>query len=335
MLAIFWIFVFILSIALLVKSADWFTESAEKIGLALKISPFIIGVTIVAIGTSLPELASSLAAVFKGKNEIVAANVIGSNIFNILFIVGVAAVVARMLTIRRSLIDLDAPLLACSTILFLLAGLDKKIVFGEGLLLFLGFLVYLLYTIYQKKEPEEEETGEFFEVLPSMIEKKEKKIKIDLKKRKDQKLSFRVFFFLILGVLGLVFASDYTIESLTKVSQILGIPTSVIAIIALAGGTSLPELVVSVRAAAQKKYEISLGNIFGSNVFNILTIIGVSSFFSPLTIDEITFSVGFPFLIVATFLFIISGISRRIHIWEGAMYLLIYCLFFIKLWGVF
>ena len=335
MLAIFWIFVFILSVALLVKSADWFTESAEKIGLALKISPFIIGVTIVAIGTSLPELASSLAAVFKGKNEIVAANVIGSNIFNMLFIVGLSAVVARMLTIRRSLIDLDAPLLACSTILFLFAGLDKKIVFGEGVLLFLGFLVYLLYTIYQKREPEEEETGEFFEVLPSRIEKKEKRIKIDLEKRKDQKLTFRVFFFLILGVLGLVFASDYTIESLTKVSQILGIPTSVIAIIALAGGTSLPELVVSIRAAAQKKYEISLGNIFGSNVFNILTIISVSSFFSSLTIDEITFSVGFPFLVVATFLFIISGISRRIHVWEGAMYLLIYCLFFIKLWGVF
>jgi len=335
MLVIFWIFVFVLSVALLVKSADLFTENAERIGLALKISPFIVGVTIVAIGTSLPELASSLAAVFKGKNEIVVANVIGSNIFNMLFIVGFSAVVARRLTIRRSLIDLDAPLLACSTILFLFTSLDKKIVLGEGIFLFFGFLVYLLYTIYQKRELEEDETGEIFEVLPSRIEKKEKEVKIETEKAKEQKLDFKVFFFLILGILGLVFASDYAIESLTKISKILGIPASLIAIIGLAGGTSLPELVVSVRAAAQKKYEISLGNIFGSNVFNILTITSISSFFSHLTIDQLTFSVGFPFLLVATFLFIISGISRRIHVWEGAMYLLIYFLFFVKLWGAF
>ena len=119
-MVIFWIIIFILSLALLVKSADWFVESSEKIGLALKISPFIIGVTIVAIGTSFPELASSIAAVFKGATEIVAANALGSNIANILLIVGLSAVVARRLIVRRSLIDLDAPLLGVATFLFVL-----------------------------------------------------------------------------------------------------------------------------------------------------------------------------------------------------------------------
>ena len=108
-----------------------------------------------------------------------------------------------------------------------------------------------------------------------------------------------------------------------------------IAITAIAVGTSLPELVVSVRAAIKKKYEIALGNIFGSNVFNVLIVAGIPALIKPLAIDSLTFLVGLPFLVIATLLFIISGISRRIHIWEGAMYLLIYILFIVKLLNLF
>jgi cation:H+ antiporter len=331
---IFWILIFILSLALLVKSADWFVESSEKIALALKVSPFIIGVTIVAIGTSFPELASSLAAIFKGETEVVAANVVGSNIFNILFIIGLSAVVAGRLIVKRSLIDLDAPLLAASTVLLLFICLDKKISFGEGILLCLAFFVYFIYTIFERKGSEEE-TAEIVEVLPSRIERREKEAKIEIKAVKPEKLKLKVFLFLIIGVAGLIFGANYTIESMIKISEIIKIPSSLIAIIALAAGTSLPELVVSVRAAAQKKYEISLGNIFGSNVFNALVVTGIPALIRPLTIDNLTFSIGLPFLVAATLLFVISGISRRIHIWEGAMYLLIYILFIVKLCGIF
>jgi cation:H+ antiporter len=329
---IFWITIFVLSLALLVKSADWFVESSEKIGLALKISPFIIGVTIVAVGTSFPELASSIAAVLKGAGEIVTANALGSNIANILLIVGLSAMVARCLIIRRSLIDLDAPLLGVATFLFVFVMWDKKIVFGEGIMLISGFLIYLLYTVFQKRE--EEETPEIVEVLPSRIERRKREAKIELPAR-PEKLNFKVLLFLVLGIIGLTVGANYTIESMIKISQIFKIATSLIAITALAIGTSLPELAVSIKASLKKKYELALGNVFGSNVFNILLVTGIPALIRPLTVDNLTFGIGLPFLIVATLLFVISGISRRIHIWEGAMYLLLYILFIVKLCGLF
>jgi len=334
---IIWILVFILSLTLLVKSADWLVESSEKIGLALKISPFIIGVTIVSIGTSFPELASSIAAVLKGASEIVSANVIGSNIANILLVIGLSAVAARSLFIKRSLIDLDAPLLAATTGLFIFIVWDRKIVFGEGILLLLAFAVYFLYTVFQRKEevisPELVEIlpeGTKIKVLPSRVERRREKIK-----ERPAKLEPKTFLFLILGIVGLIIGANYTIESVLKISELLKISAGLIAITGVAVGTSLPELVVSVRAAIKKKYEIALGNVFGSNVFNILIVAGIPALIRPLAVDNLTFSVGLPFLILATFLFVISGISRRIYIWEGAMYILIYILFIIKLLNLF
>ena len=335
---IFWILVFILSIALLVKLADWLVESAEKIGLALKISPFIIGVTIVAFGTSFPELISSVVAVFKGVTEIVAANVIGSNIANILLVVGLSAIAARTLIVKRSLIELDAPLLACSSVLFLFIIWDGKIIFNEGILLILMFLIYLLYTIFERGEevitPGQTEIlpeGVGVKVLPSRVERRREKIKKELL----PKLNFKVFLFLILGIIGLAVGANYTIESMIKISEILKISSSLIAITGLAIGTSLPELIVSVSSALKKKYEVALGNVFGSNVFNVLIVAGIPALIKPLIVDDLTLKVGLPFLMFATLLFVISAISRRIHIWEGAMYLLIYALFVGKLFNLF
>lgn len=338
MLAI-WILVFIASLALLVKSADWLVESAEKVGLALKISPFIIGVTIVAIGTSFPELASSVAASLKGSTEIVAANAIGSSIANILLIVGLSAVLAFRMVIKRSLIDLDAPLLAATTSLVVFMMWDRKIVLGESILLLAAFVVYLLYTIFQRRG--KEQAPEVSEVLPSRVDRRHQRPFDELLKREKrgkivvQKLNFKIFLFLGIGIIGLIVGANYAIDALTKMSEILKIPSSLIAITALAVGTSLPELVVSVKAASKKKYEIALGNVFGSNVFNVLMVIGVPGLFTTLKVDTATFTVGLPFLVAATLLFVITGISRRIHIWEGALYLVIYALFLGKLIGLF
>lgn len=332
-----WIIIFVASLALLVKAADWLVESSEKIGLFLKMSPFIIGVTIVAIGTSFPELAATITAAIKGNTEFVADTAFGSNIATILLIVGIAAIAARRLVIKRSLIDLDAPLLAVSTVLIFFMVWDKKIVFWEGIILILAFFVYLLYAIFHRREPEE--TPEIVEVLPSRVERREARVQKELRAEEKKvlrpKLSFKTFLFLILGMIGLVIGANYTVESVGKISQLLGISASFITITAVAVGTSLPELVVSVRAALSKKYEIALGNVFGSNVFTIFLIMGLPALIKPLAVNEATFSVGLPYLIVATFLFIISGISRRIHIWEGAMYLLIYLLFVIQFFGLF
>ena len=131
----FWIIVFIISLAVLIKGTDWLLASAEKIGLAVGLSPFIVGVVIVGLGTSFPEIISSLVAVFKDVTEIIPANAIGSNIANILLIVGLSAIVSGRLSVTKNLIDLDLPLLAISTALFLGVAWDRQIVFGESILL--------------------------------------------------------------------------------------------------------------------------------------------------------------------------------------------------------
>ena len=318
---IFWILIFILSLAVLVKSADWLVESSEKIALVAKVSPFIIGVTIVAFGTSFPELATAFTSALKGATEIVVSTVIGANVHNIFLIIGLAAILARRLTIKRSLIDLDLPLLAISTAIFLFVAFDGEITWRDGLLLLITFLIYLAYTIYERKEEKGEVKG-IVEIIPGSVEKVEK-------------LNLKVFLFLILGVIGLVIGAKYTVESALQLANLLKLLPSVIAIIGIAFGTSLPELLVSVRAAWKKKYEIALGNIFGSNVFNILIVTGLPAFVTTVKIDPITLTIGFPFLIAATLLFVISGISGRIHIWEGSLYVLAYIVFCLKFLGFF
>ncbi len=334
---IFWVVVFIASLTLLVKSADWFVESSEKIGLALKISPFIVGVIIVAVGTSFPEVVTSIFATIKGATSMVTANVVGSNIANILLIVGLSAVFAGKLIVTRSLIDLDAPLLATTTALFIFMMMDGVISRWEGALLLLSFVIYLLYTIFQRRTGEDEENiaeeiGEMEKnavgVLPSRVERRKKTAK-------PHKITIKTIFFLVLGAVGLAVGADYVVESVIMISKILSVAVSVITITAVAVGTSLPELIVSLQAAKKKKYEIALGNIFGSNVFNVLLVAGAPAVFKPLMVDPMTKLYGLGFLAVATLLFVFSSISRRIHIWEGGMYLVIYVLFIAKVSGLF
>ncbi len=312
---------------MLVKGADWLLGSAEKIGLAVGLSPFIVGVVIVGLGTSFPELISSLVATFRGVTEIVTANAIGSNIANILLIVGISAVVGGRLTVTKNLIDVDLPLLAVSTALFLGIVWDRQIVLGESILLLVLFVIYLLYTILHKDDEEE------VEVLSTRSDRRKHITGPKKEAIQRPKVTGKDILFLIIGVLGLAIGAKYLIDSVIKLSEILAIGAGVISLVAVSLGTSLPELLVSIKAAWQKKPEVALGNIFGSNVFNILLVIGIPGLFKTLILDEQTFTLGIPVLIVATFLFIISGISRKIHVYEGAMYIVIYIFFIGKLFG--
>ncbi len=308
-----WIIIFIVSLFILLKGADWFLSGSEKIGFAMGLSPFIIGVVIVGLGTSLPEIASSLAAVIKGVTQIVPANAIGSNIANILLVVGISAVWGGRLAVTKNLIDLDLPLLAISTALFLDIAWDKQITFGESVLLLVLFVIYLAYTIFYKDEKEREE-------------------KNNAKQR--PKISSKDIFLLLIGGFALIAGAKYLVDSVVKLSEILAIGTGAISLAAVAFGTSLPELFVSVKAARQNKPEIALGNIFGSNVFNILVAVGLPGLFGVLKLDGPTFKIGLPMMLIATVLFIISGISRRIHVYEGAMYLVIYAFFIGKIFNL-
>jgi len=310
---IFWIGAFIVSLAVLIKAADIFTDSASKLGGILGLSQFVIGVTIVSIGTSLPELASSISAVLKGVTDMVAGNVIGSNIANILLVVGLAAVLSKKgrLEVNRNLINLDLPLLAGAGIILMLMFLwDGQITFGEGIIALLGYAVYLHYTLKHKEKGTKE-------------------------KRTKEKLDLKIILGLVLGAIFIYFGANYAIESVIKISEILNIGTAVIALSAVAIGTSLPEIFVSVSAARKGKDEIALGNIFGSNIFNGFVVLGLPALFKTLDVTPAVLSIAIPFFIASTLLYVISGITRKIYKWEGAMYLLIYILFIVKLFNLF
>jgi len=329
-----WVGIFVVSLIALVKGADWLLGSSERIGLALGLSPFIIGVVIVGLGTSFPELISSLLAVMRGVTEIVTANAVGSNIANILLIIGISALIGKKLIVTKSLIDLDLPLLAISTVILLSTVIDRQITLGESIILLITYVIYLLYTMLHK----DDDSVEVSDILPSRPDRRRKDVakKKEVKKsNKRPKLELRDFGLLILGLAGLVLGANYLIESVINISAILNIGAGVIAISAVALGTSLPELIVSIKAVLNKKSEMAIGNIFGSNIFNGLVVVGIPGLFTNLNIDEQTFLIGIPVMALATLLFVISGISRRIHMWEGAFYLILYIIFIGKLFNIF
>lgn len=307
---LFWTFVFIVSLVVLVKGADFLLGSSEKIGLAAGLSPFVVGVVIVGLGTSFPELISGIAAVFQGAPEIVAANAIGSNIANILLVIGFSALFARRLAVTKDLIDIEIPLLAISTVLFVGVAIDGSITFIESLILFITYQIYLLYTIFHRDGTEE-----------GVVRK--------------PKIKTKDIVLLVLGIGGLVFGAKYLVQSVISLSEILNIATGAIALAAVALGTSLPELLVSIKAAKKGNAEVALGNIFGSNAFNLLMVVGIPGLFTTLPLDTNTLSLGIPVLLASTFLFIVSGISKRVHLWEGAMFIMVYILFIGKLFAIF
>lgn len=325
-----WIAVFVIALAVLVKGADWFVDSSEVLGLAMGLSPFIVGVSIVAIGTSFPELLTSIFAILNDATEIVTANAVGSNIANILLILGLSALVAGRLVITRSLIDIDLPIFFVSSIIFLGASLDGLITWKEAVILLITFAVYFVYSITQRKGREESRE---VSILPSRGDRRHQ-----IKEMKDleekPRLGWKVFFFFAVGITALYFGSKYVIESTLNISQMLNIAPALVAISAIAIGTSLPELIVSVQAARKGKHEIAIGNVFGSNIFNVLIVVGVPALITDLTIDQKTLTMGIPVLIFASLFFVISGISQRIHKWEGAMYLLAYIFFIGKLFEI-
>jgi len=335
-----WILLFVVSITVLIKSADFFTESSEKIGLSLKISPFVVGIAIVSVGTSLPELATAVIAALQGQTEIATANAVGSNIANILLVVGLASVIAGKLKVKRSLINLDLPLLATSTTILVFILADKQVTFIEGLVLLLTYGIYFFYIISSNKErdilehretEEEKKDKRRFTFPPTKASRHRFMKKLWSYK---PKVELGVFITLIISAIFICIGAKYTVGSLIEIAKSLNIETGVIAMSAVAIGTSLPELIVSIRAAMKRKYEIALGNVFGSNIFNALVVVGVPALMGTLTVDDKTFYIGVPFLIAATLLYLFSGISKKIYNWEGLMYLVLYILFMLKIFEV-
>jgi len=342
MILFIWSLIFILSLLVLIKSADWLTEAAVTLSYNLKAPPFITGLVILSLGTSLPELAAGIAAVFQGKPEVSAAIAVGSTIVNLLLNVGIVAVLAGTLVIRKKLVDFDATLFIIDVILFFLFVSDGVINLFEGIILFLAFLVYAFYALAENKgdgmTTEDLITPELLDAktetkLMQIVPTRFEKSRAYSQKNKD--LDLKNFFYLILGVLGLTAGSVFTVEAVINLADLLRVSGTLIAFTMLAIAAALPELFVAVSAASERKYDLALGNIYGSSLVNLLVVSGVCAMFAPLRLDNLTMSVGLPFLFAASLIFAVSGIPKRIHFWEGIMYLFIYFVFIVKIFGLF
>lgn len=321
--ALQWSGLFIMSLAVLLKSADYFTNTAEKIGIHFKMPPFIIGVTIIALGTSLPEVATSIASVFSNSSEIVIGNVVGSNLANILLILGITAIVGRHLVVDKDIIKIDLPILLGSTILLFLITLDGEITYIDGTLSLLILTTYLIYNVRAGRKLEKKELKEL-----------SKKKKEEREKKEKERLNIKYPLILIGSGIFLAFAANWTIKSVIELSTIFNIGKDVIAVSAIAVGTSLPELVVSVIAAKKGKADLAIGNVTGSNIFNNLGVIGIPALFGTLTIPINIISFSIPLLLFVTILYIFSTMDKEITKWEGMTLLLLYIAFMGKTFGI-
>lgn len=260
---LFFQFVFlVLGFVMLVKGADWFVDGAAGIADKFGIPQLVIGLTIVAMGTSAPEAAVSITAALKGNAAITIGNVLGSNILNVLIILGVTAAIVTV-AVAGSTVHVEIPYMLFITLLLMLFGYTEgKISFAEGVVLWIAFLAYLTYLFLMAKKNKEvsEEKG------------KEKPVGL-------------LFIIAIVGLILVVWGSDVTVDAATAIAKAAGLSERFIGLTIVALGTSLPELFTSVSAAIKGKADIAIGNIVGSNIFNILFVVGTTALITPVVFE--------------------------------------------------
>ena len=311
-----WGIIFAISLIILIKASDYFTDSAEKIGLYFGLPAFIVGVTIVAIGTSLPELISSIFAVLGNSSEMVIGNVVGSNIANIFLVLGVAAIIGKKIKIDFELVRVDLPMLMGSALLLALTIYDGIFTLPEAIFCLGGAILYLWYTIN--------------------VGKKDKNIKKEMKGELIQrkKMETKTLIILLVSAFFIYIGAKYTVESVINLSEILGIGKEIIAISAVALGTSLPELMVTITAAKKGKPEMAVGNVLGSNIFNTFAVMGIPALIGTLIIPQSIISFGLPMMLAATLLYYFITQDKEITKWEGWLLLIFYVFFIGKTFGL-
>lgn len=301
------VFFLILGFLLLVKGADLFVDGASSIAKRLRIPSLIIGLTIVAFGTSAPELAVSVTAALKGSNDIALGNVVGSNVFNLLVVIGVSAILCP-LAVEKSMIKKDYPLSIGATLLLGLLVMDqflgKKGAMSlsrlDGIILLAGFALFMYLTIREGLAKRKEQ-----------LQSQEEEIPV--------KYSLPVSLLLsVAGLLGIIFGGDMTVNSAKEIARAFGLSEALIGLTIVAIGTSLPELVTSVVASKKGESDIALGNAVGSNLFNILFILGVSSTILPMSVSPTyLYDIGF-LLVVSLLVFIPVAAKQKICRSTGA-----------------
>lgn len=301
-----WVLILAAGTALLVKGADWFVGGASDLAAKLGIPPLIVGLTVVAMGTSMPEAAVSISAVVKGNADITIGNVVGSNILNILIILGLSAVISPLL-VEKSTIRYELPFLVGISILLLVQGFDGTVSFMDGIVQIILFGIYVLYLFMcaKKKDGGGEEPV----------------------KHQARKL-WQIVLLCIFGLAMTVAGSNMAVDAACGIAEKIGMSERFIGLTIVALGTSLPELVTSVTAARMGKSEIAVGNIVGSNIFNILFVVGISALIHP-----VAFAEGFRFDsavsgAAALLLILFCMKDKKLKRWHGITMLIGYVLYF-------
>lgn len=273
--------------ALLIKGADLFVDGASGIAARLGIPQLVIGLTIVAMGTSAPEAAVSISAALKGNAEITIGNIVGSNILNILIILGITSVIISVKVVA-STIKYELPFMIAITAVLLLFGYTGgNITFSEGILLWVLFILYLTYLFVMAKRNKDETDD-----------------------KQEEKPLWKLIIFILLGLFMIVFGSDISVDGASAIAKAVGISERFIGLTIVALGTSLPELVTSIAAARKGKADIAIGNIVGSNIFNILFVVGTTSLITPVVFAS-NFIIDTAIAIAAGILLLVGVLRKK------------------------
>ena len=300
------ILLLVLGFVLLVKGADWFVDGASGIAAKLHIPQLVIGLTIVAMGTSAPEAAVSISAALKGSADITIGNIVGSNILNILIILGLAAAIVPI-AVAKSTIRVDIPFMLIISGILLALGWDSTVTLADGLIMLALFAAYLGYMLYMAKKGGEE--GEEI---------------------KDLKL-WQALLYTVLGLVLIVWGADVAVDAATALARIFGLSERFIGLTVVALGTSLPELFTSVTAARKGNADIAIGNIVGSNIFNILFVVGLSAMIVPVPFTA-NFRIDTMVAIAAGVVLLLCSLrQKKLVRWHGIAMLLGYGAYFLYL----
>lgn len=302
--------------ALLIKGADYFVDGASKIAALLRVPPLLVGLTIVAFGTSSPEATVSIIAAMEGSSEVSLGNVIGSNIFNITLVVGITAMI-NPLAVETTTIRKEIPFTLLASVALAAVASDialqmaniNSIGRSEGIILLLFFLIFLYYIIevaLNSREPAS-----------------------DVAAVTGKGTWGKNIFITLAGLAAIIFGGDLVVDNATKIALSLGMSETLAGLTIVAVGTSLPELITSITAALKKKSEIALGNIVGSNIFNILFVLGVSATISPLAVNDKIFTDIALMIILTAVLLIFSRSKFKISKVEGGILAAVYIAYLI------
>jgi len=301
----------------LIKGADYLVQGASSLAKKLRVSDLIIGLTIVALGTSTPELVVNLVASFRGTADLAIGNVLGSNIANILLILGVSATIYPLVVHKNTVYkEIPFALLAVLALFFLVNDQDlasqkaNLLSRGDGLVLLLFFLIFMYYVFsvaVSKPNSEDAVLEEDIEVLPM----------------------WQSWMMIIAGILGLVFGGQWVVDSAVAIAKMLGVSEKLIGLTVVAIGTSLPELVTSAMAAYRRKTDIAVGNVVGSNIMNILFILALTAVVSPLSFSndlqvDLWMVIG---VTVLLFLALFVGKRRLLERWQGVVFIVVYLMY--------